>query len=177
MTEHSHAKQTIIPIERIATAIYLIRGEKVMLDSDLAELYGVGTGALNQAVSRNEERFPDDFSFYLTDSEWNFLISQTVISNEGRGGRRKRPRVFTEQGIAMLSGVLRSERAVQINIAIMRTFVHMRHMLASNEELARKVAEHDRQIANLYDYVEQLLKFPEAGKKPIGCIWPEENDN
>ena len=145
-----------------------------MLDSDLAELYGVTTAALNQAVNRNVKRFPNDFSFYLEQDEWDSLISQTVISNEGRGGRRKSPRVFTEQGVAMLSGVLRSERAIQVNVNIMRTFVHMRNLLATNEELARKVSEHDQQIANLYAHVEKLLKFPEPKKNPIGYIKKEE---
>jgi len=167
-------QQPIIPVERIASAIYIIRGEKVMLDSDLAELYGVTTAALNQAVNRNVKRFPNDFSFYLEQDEWDSLISQTVISNEGRGGRRKSPRVFTEQGVAMLSGVLRSERAIQVNVNIMRTFVHMRNLLATNEELARKVSEHDQQIANLYAHVEKLLKFPEPKKNPIGYIKKEE---
>lgn len=141
-----------------------------MLDSDLAELYGVTTGALNQAVSRNEERFPEDFSFQLTEIEWKSLISQTVISNTGRGGRRKLPRVFTEHGALMLSSVLRSQQAAQVSIAVTRAFVHMRRLLATNEELARKVAQHDQQIANLYEHVERLLRWPEPEKKPIGYI-------
>ena len=168
----TQAKQvnSVIPIERIAASIYLMRSDKVMLDSDLADLYGVTTAALNQAVSRNIKRFPDDFSFYLTQDEWDSLISQTVTSNEGRGGRRKPPRVFTEQGVAMLSGVLRSERAIQVNVSIMRTFVQLRNLLATNEDIAKKVAKHDQQIANLYAHIEQLLKFPEPKKHPIGYI-------
>src|ERR1700674_5141446 len=100
------APQPIIPVERIASRIYLIRGEKVMLDADLAELYGVPTAALNQQVKRNAERFPSDFAFQLTEEEGEFLMSQIVISNAGRGGRRKLPWVFTEHGVAMLSSVL-----------------------------------------------------------------------
>lgn len=173
----SNTAEHIVPVERIAAAIYLIRGEKVMLDSDLAELYGVTTSALNQAVSRNEERFPEGFSFPLTDSEWKSLMSQTVISNTGRGGRRKLPRVFTEQGVAMLSSVLRSPQAVQINIAIMRTFVRLRQILSTHDDVLRKLEEHDRHIANLYAHVEQLLKLPEPNSKPIGYIWPKDKDN
>ena len=165
---------SLIPVERIAASIYLIRGEKVMLDSDLAALYMVTTGALNQAVSRNAQRFPEDFAFQLTEAEWESLKSQTVTSNTGRGGRRKLPWVFTEYGALMLSSVLRSERAAQVNIAIVRTFVKMRRLLAMNEELARKVAEHDRHIANLYDHVEKLLTPLPGNKNPIGYIWPKE---
>lgn len=167
--------QTLIPIERIAEKIYLIRDQKVMLDADLAELYGVTTGALNQAVSRNIDRFPEDFAFQLSKTEWEVLISQFVISKPGRGGRRKIPWVFTEQGVAMLSSVLRSPHAVQINIAIMRTFVRLREMLATHKDLARKVEEHDRQIGNLYAHVEHLLRLPESGKRPIGYIWPAQD--
>lgn len=105
--------QSLIPVERIASRIYLIRGEKVMLDSDLAELYGVPTSALNQQVKRNADRFPDDFAFQLTQEEFEALISQIVTSNGGRGGRRKLPLVFTEQGVAMLSSVLHSKRAAR----------------------------------------------------------------
>lgn len=168
--------QAVIPIERIAEQIYLIRGEKVMLDSDLAALYGVTTGALNQAVSRNKDRFPEDFSFQLSETEWSSLISQTVTSNTGRGGRRKLPWVFTEQGVAMLSSVLRSPRAVQVNIAIIRTFVRLREMLATHKDVLRKLEEHDRHIASLYAHVERLLTPPETKKNPIGYIWPREDD-
>ena len=150
---------SIIPIEQIASRIYLIRGEKVMLDADLAELYGVSTGALNQAVTRNTERFPKDFMFTLNQPEFESLISQIVIS-KSRGGRRKPPRAFTEQGVAMLSTVLRSKRAVQVNIVIMRTFVKLRQMLATNEELARNVAKHDREITALFEHVKKLLAPP-----------------
>src|SRR5579863_385957 len=107
--------QAVIPIERIASRIYLIRGQKVMLDSDLAELYGVPTHRLNEQVKRNIERFPPDFAFMLKEQEFAALISQIAISNKGRGGRRKLPWVFNEQGVAMLSSILRSKRAVRIN--------------------------------------------------------------
>ena len=164
----------IIPVERIASRIYLIRGEKVILDSDLAELYGVPTSALNQQVKRNADRFPDDFAFQLTPEEFEALISQTVTSNSGRGGRRKMPLVFTEQGVAMLSSVLRSKRAAQVNVAIMRTFVRLRQLLATNRDLARKVQEHDQNIAVLFDAVQKLLAPPETKKNPIGYIHPKD---
>ena len=134
----------LVPAERIASRIYLVRGETVMLDADLADLYGVTTAALNQQVKRNQERFPKDFAFQLSRDEFDSLMSQIVISNAGRGGRRKPPWAFTEQGVAMLSSVLRSKRAAQVNVAIMRTFVKLRRMLATNEALARKVARHDQ---------------------------------
>ena len=162
--------QAVIPVERIASRIYLIRGEKVMLDSDLAELYGVPTSALNQQVKRNADRFPDDFAFQLTPEEFEALISQTVTSNSGRGGRRKLPLVFTEQGVAMLSSVLRSKRAAQVNVAIMRTFVRLRQLLATNRDLARKVREHDEKITVLFDALQKLLAPPVAKKNPIGYI-------
>ena len=167
--------QNIIPIERIASRIYLIRGEKVMLDSDLAEMYEVTTAALNQAVKRNIDRFPDDFMFQLNELELESLISQSVISNDGRGGRRKLPWVFTEHGVAMLSSVLRSKRAVQVNIAIVRAFIKIRQILASNRDLARKVEQHDRQIKTLFDAVQNLLMPPDPPKKnPIGFIRPKD---
>lgn len=125
-----------MPAERIASQIYLVRGEKVLLDEDLAALYGVETRALNQAVTRNRDRFPEDFMSQLSGEEFANLRSQTVTSSWG--GRRHPPRVFTEQGVAMLSTVLRSKEALQINIAIMRTFVRLRQVLASNEDLARR---------------------------------------
>lgn len=166
--------QSVIPVERIANRIYLIRGEKVMLDADLAELYDVPTSALNQQVKRNTDRFPADFAFQLTESEWESLMSQIVISNAGRGGRRKLPWVFTEQGVAMLSSVLRSKRAVQANVAIMRTFVKLRQVLATHQDIARKLEQHDRQIAVLFDTVKKLLAAPEGPRKPIGYIHPKD---
>ncbi len=170
--------QSVIPIERIASRIYLIRGEKVMLDSDLAELYGVTTKRLNEQLNRNIERFPEDFAFRLTRQEFEALRSQiATLKTASRGQHRKYlPYVFTEQGVAMLSSVLRSKSAVQVNVAIMRTFVKIRQILASNRDLARKVQEHDRQIAVLFSTVEKLLSPPDPPKKHgIGYIRPRED--
>ena len=161
--------------EKAEKRIYLIRGKKVMLDSDLAELYGVTTGALIQAVKRNAERFPDDFMYLLTREEFNVLISQSVISKIGRGGRTKLPHAFTEQGVAMLSGVLHSKRAVQVNIAIMRTFVKLRQLISTHKELAhklglleKKVEKHDREIHAIFEAIRRLLEPPEKSKRRIG---------
>jgi hypothetical protein len=164
--------QPVIPIERIASRIYLIRGEKVMLDSDLAELYGVTTGNLNKAVKRNLRRFPDDFIFRLTQEESDVLLFQIGRAKKmtGRGGRRIPPFAFTEQGVAMLSSVLHSDRAADVNVAIMRAFVKLRQLLATNSELARKVQEHDQKIAVLFDAVQKLLALPATTKNPIGYI-------
>ena len=167
-------KSVVIPIERIAASIYLIRGQKVMLDSDLAALYGVLTKNLNLAVRRNARRFPEDFVFQLTDEEDEALRLQIATSNAGRGGRRYPPRVFTEQGVAMLSSVLKSDRAADVNVAIMRTFVRIRQVLATNEELARKVAQHDRQIGVLFENLQKLLTPAPVKKKPIGFIHPKD---
>jgi hypothetical protein len=163
---------TVIPVERIASRIYVIRGESVMLDSDLADLYGVSTGNLNLAVRRNKRRFPKDFVFQLSPKEFDSLLLQTAIT-KGRGGRRSPPYAFTEQGVAMLSSVLKSNRAADVNVVIMRTFVKIRRMLATNEELARKVARHDRQIAVLFENLQQLLTPPVRKKNPIGYIHPK----
>jgi hypothetical protein len=164
--------KSIIPIERIAAQIYAIRGQSVMLDADLAALYGVETKAFNQAVRRNIDRFPEDFMFRLTDKETENLRSQFVTSSWG--GRRYNPYAFTEHGVAMLSSVLRSKRAVEVNILIVRTFVRLRRILSTNEDLARKVAQHDRQIGVLFEHVKNLLEPPPAPKKPpIGFIHPK----
>jgi hypothetical protein len=163
--------------ESVASRIYLIRGEKVMLDSDLAELYRVPTKVLNQAVNRNRDRFPADFMFQLTKDEMENWRSQIVTSKPAaKMGFRRSPHAFTEHGVAMLSSVLRSKKAVQVNIAIIRTFIKIRQILASNRELARKVQEHDRQIAMLFDTVEKLLAPPASPKKnPIGYIKARED--
>ncbi len=132
----------IAPIAQVESKMFLIHGQKVMLNEHLAALYGVETKVFLQAVKRNLERFPDDFMFQLDAAEWKTLRSQIVTSNEkpaGRGGRRYAPYAFTEQGVAMLSSVLRSERAIQVNIEIMRAFVRLRQMLSSNAELASKL--------------------------------------
>ena len=163
----------LIPVEIIERKIYLIRGEKVMLDSDLAMLYEVETFNLNKAVKRNIDRFPEDFMFQLTKEEADSLRFQIGMSKtEGRGGRRYLPYVFTGQGVAMLSTVLNSERAVKVNIEIMRTFVRLRQMLASNAELSRKLQalekKYDSQFKVVFDAIRQLMKPDEPKKKPIG---------
>jgi hypothetical protein len=167
----------ILPRERIERSILLIRGHKVMLDADLAELYGVETRALLQAVSRNQKRFPEDFMFQMSKEEYKLLRSQIVISKKGRGGRRYLPYVFTEQGVAMLSSVLRSERAVQVNIEIMRAFVRLRRMLASNEDLARKLAalekKYDSQFRVVFEAIRELMAPPTPKKRKIGFLVKE----
>src|SRR6266511_4431319 len=136
----------LVSVGAVQRRIYLIRGMQAMLDSDLAELYGVETGALTRAVRRNQERFPADFMFQLTQEEWTGLRSQIGISNEGRGGRRYRPLVFSEQGVAMLSSVLRSKRAAAVNVEIMRAFVELRQIAHSHAELAKRVDELERAV-------------------------------
>lgn len=161
----------VIPIERIASRIYLVRGQKVMIDTDLAALYKVLTKNLNLAVRRNQRRFPEDFMFQLADEEAEGLRLQIATSKVGtRGGRRYAPYVFTEQGVAMLSSVLKSDRAADVNVAIMRTFVRLRHVLATNEDLARKVAQHDQQISVLFEHVQKMLAPPAVKKNPIGFV-------
>ena len=165
--------QTLIPIERIAQSIYLIRGEKVMLDRDLAALYGVKAIALRQQMKRNIERFPDEFMFQLTEDEVEILLSQNVIpSRKVLGGAL--PYAFTQEGVAMLSSVLKSKQAIQINIAIMKTFVRIREMLATNQDLARKVAQHDQHIAEIYKHLEKLLEPPKSSKRQIGYVQHKE---
>ncbi|HEU4506773.1 MAG TPA: ORF6N domain-containing protein [Pyrinomonadaceae bacterium] len=162
----------LIPIEKIEKAIYLIHGEKVMLDRDLAYLYGVETGALNRAVKRNLQRFPPDFMFQLTADESEFLRCQIGISKKGRGGRRFLPYVFTEQGVAMLSSVLNSERAILVNIEIMRAFVKLRQLLASNAELSRRLDEleskYDKQFRVVFEAIRQMMATPARDHKEIG---------
>lgn len=161
-----------LPQERIENRIYLIRGKKVMIDRDLAELYGVETGILNRAVKRNKKRFPDDFMFQLTAQEMSMwksqilrfqngisnLRSQIVTLNERRGGRRYAPYVFTEQGVAMLSSVLKSERAIMVNVQIMRTFTKIREMIASNKELREKIEKLERNYDSKFKAVFQAIK-------------------
>lgn len=131
----------LVPVERITHAILIVRGQRALLDADLAALYGVATKVLLQAVKRNLERFPEDFMLRLTTEEWSALRSQIVTSNAQRGGRRYAPYAFTEQGVAMLSSVLNSSRAIAVNIEVMRAFVRMRDLLTSNKELAQKLTE------------------------------------
>ena len=166
---------SIVTVEGIQKRIFLLRGQKVMLDVDLAQLYGVMAGRLNEAVKRNRDRFPSDFMFQLTKTEFENLKSQIAISSSGWGGRRHSPFAFTEQGVAMLSSVLRSKRAIQVNITIMRTFVQLRELAATHKELAtklteleRKVAGHDGHIRSLFEAIWQLVNQPAPPGRRIG---------
>ena len=189
--------------ENLAKLVFLIRGEKVLLDTDLADLYGVEARALNQAVARNHTRFPDDFMFQLTTEEWTAMRSQIVttsspkddkssqtvtssrpvagltsqiVMSNSRGGRRTLPYAFTEQGVAMLSSVLRSQRAVEVNIAIMRTFVQLRRLMDSNRDLARRIEamenRYDEQFSQVFDAIKQLIAEDRTrkAKPPIGFL-------
>jgi phage regulator Rha-like protein len=168
MTKHL----TIIPSGRIINRIFYIRGRKVMFDRDLAELYGVETRVLNQAVKRNKERFPDDFMFQLNKQEIEVWKSQIVTSK--RGGRRYFPYVFTEQGVAMLSSVLKSKRAIQVNIAIMRTFTKLREILLTHKELREKIekmeAKYNEQFKAVFLAIKQLITEKEKSKPPFGFV-------
>jgi len=166
----------VIPFERIAAAIYVFRGEKVMLDRDLAALYGVETKVLKQAVNRNRERFPDDFLYVLTREELAILRSQIVTSSSW-GGLRHLPMAFTEQGVAMLSSVLNSPRAIEVNIAIMRAFVRLREFLTSQAKLSKRlrrleqeVASHGKAIGTLFDAMQQMAseRPPAIGFQYVG---------
>jgi len=160
----------LIPAESIENKILLIRGAKIMIDRDLAKLYKVPTGRLNEQVKRNIRRFPGDFMFQLTRKEFKIWKSQFAISSWG--GTRKLPYVFTEQGVAMLSSVLHSERAVQVNIAIMRAFVKLREMLLTHAELRHKIEsmerKYDQQFKVVFDAIRKLLTPPEKPKRRIG---------
>jgi hypothetical protein len=162
----------MLPIENIANKIYFIRDHKVMLDRDLAELYGVKTRVLKQAVRRNIKRFPEDFMFELTYKEESLLRSQSVII-EGKGKHSKYlSMAFAEQGVAILSSVLNSERAIQVNIQIMRTFTRIRQMLLSNEDLKRKIEsmenKYDKQFSIVFEAIKQLLQEDDKPKRKIG---------
>jgi len=152
----------IIPIERVNEKIYLIRGVRVMLDRDLAELYGVETKVFKQAVKRNISRFPDDFMFELTNDEFRNWRSQFVTSKSDKIGLRYKPMVFTEQGVAMLSSVLRSKRAIKANIQIMRVFIKLRQMYISHEDLRQKIIamerKYDKQLQIVFEAIKQLLE-------------------
>lgn len=195
--------QVIPKPENLARLVLFIRGEKVLLDTDLADLYGVEARVLNQSVARNRARFPDDFMFQLTTEEWTAMRSQIVtasgakgskssqtvmssppvagltsqiVMSNGRGGRRTLPYAFTEQGVAMLSSVLRSQRAVEVNIAIMRTFVQLRRLMDSNRDLARRIeameTRYDEQFSQVFDAIKQLITEDKSRKaKPrIGFL-------
>lgn len=162
-----------IPSERIEHSILLIRGQKVMLDRDLADLYGVETRVLNQAVRRNIRRFPPDFMFQMSPEEFAKWKSQIVMTNRERMGLRRRPLVFTEQGVAMLSSVLGSDRAIDVNIAIMRAFVRLREMMATHKDLAKKIEElekkYDAQFRAVFDAIRNLLQpAPVPPRRRIG---------
>ena len=158
--------------ENLAQLVFFIRGEKVMLDADLAALYEVSTSALNRAVKRNISRFPSGFMFRLTDKEIGNLRCHFGISKQRRGGRRYVPYAFTEQGVAMLSSVLRSQRAVEVNIAIMRTFVQLRRLMDTNRDLARKIEalekKYDEQFSVVFEAIKKLIAPPSPAKKQIG---------
>lgn len=169
--------ETTVPVEVIERKILFIRGQKVMLDKDLALLYGVKPIRLREQVKRNLKRFPDDFMFQLADKEIDFMVSQNAIpSRKHLGGYN--PYVFTEQGVAMLASVLNSERAIQVNIEIMRTFVRLRRMLASNRELARKLDDlekkYDTQFKVVFDAIRQLMEPPKKQRKRIGFLRDKE---
>ncbi|KQS35476.1 DNA-binding protein [Pedobacter sp. Leaf194] len=171
------AEQTlfIIPENILVNKIYEIRGHKVMLDRDLAELYGVETRTLNQAIKRNIERFPEDFMFQLTKEEWSYLISQIVTSKKSRGGTRKLPFAFTEHGVLMLSSVLNSQQAIQVNIQIVRIFTRLRQWLPENgemkheiEDIKRKLNNQDKNIELVFSYLDKLMEKKIEPRKRIG---------
>jgi hypothetical protein len=186
-------QQIVAPLQSlIGGRILALREQRVMLDADLAELYGVQTKVLVQAVKRNIARFPQDFMFQLSPDEFTALRSQTVTSNTGRGGRRTAPYAFTEQGVAMLSSVLGSARAIGVNIEIMRTFVRVRELAATHSELAKRLSEleektelismqHDtfsrntrNQLKQVFDALRELMTPPTPPKRPIGFVPPQE---
>jgi hypothetical protein len=170
---------SLIPINRIARQIYFFRGRKVMLDADLAELYGVSTKRLNEQVKRNRDRFPSDFMFQLNDEETGFLKSQVATSNRVRGGRRTLPNVFTEHGAVMLASVLNSTVAVSASIQVVRAFVRLREMLATHKELAEKLEalekKYDQQFKIVFEAIRSLMEPPdEPPREPIGFQHPSE---
>jgi len=170
---------SLVPLERIERAIILVRGEKVMLDSDLAEIYGVETKALNRAMKRNANRFPPDFMFQLTVEETANLRCQ-IGTSSSYGGRRYLPYAFTEHGALMLANVLNSERAAQTSVQVVRAFVRLRQMLASNAELARKLAamekKYDAQFKVVFEAIRQLMSPPAKPKREIGFHAKDDDD-
>ena len=166
--------KVMVPLVEIERRILTLRGQKVMLDSDLAGLYGVTTSRLNEQVRRNPDRFPSDFMFHLTQQEFTTLISQTATS-KGRGGRRKLPYVFTEHGAIMAANVLNSRRAIEVSVYVVRAFVQMRDLMSSNKELAQKFAElerklatHDQAITGILKAIHELMSPPEIKRRSIG---------
>lgn len=173
--KHMSKRTSIIRVEQIQSRILVVRGHKVMLDSDLAELYGVPTKRLNEQVKRNQERFPADFMFQLMPEEIEALRSQIATSKDGRGGRRYRPYAFTEHGAVMAATVLNSERAIQISVYVVRAFLKLREIIANHKELAGKLAEleqrvevHDEDITALFEAIRMLMEPPEGSGKSIG---------
>ena len=167
--------QHVVPLERVERAILILRGHRVILDSDLAALYGVETRRLNEQVKRNEARFPEDFAFQLTPEEFDHLKSQVATSSRQWGGRRKLPFAFTEHGALMAASVLNSPKAVEMSILVVRAFVRLRQILASNRQLAaklneleRRIAAHDKNIVALFQAVRSLMAVPEKPKRRIG---------
>src|SRR3954471_12238932 len=165
----------LIAAPAVEKRILVVRERQVMLDEDLADLYGVTTKRLVQQVKRNMKRFPEDFMFQLSKAEVEILRSQIATSNDGRGGRRYAPYVFTEQGVAMLSGVLRSDRAIAVNIEIMRTFVELRRVATSYaaiekrlEEIERGLSGHDEQLKQIFKALRHLISPPDRAKRPVG---------
>lgn len=185
----SKSKTLILDPQQMERRIFVVRGQRVMLDFDLAKLYGVPVKALNQAVSRNADRFPDDFAYQLTAQEVTSLRSQFVTANPTASKRRYLPWVFTEHGVAMLSSVLRSPRAVEVNIAIMRAFVRMRQLILTPGELVNQLVElaktvqlHDQQINQIAEVLKRLMEPPpplppEPPKRRIGFMPPESKNN
>ncbi|HWK74255.1 MAG TPA: ORF6N domain-containing protein [Povalibacter sp.] len=180
MTKHTDT--ALVPLERITHSILVLRGHRVIIDSDLAEIYGVETRALNQAVKRNAERFPEDFHFQLTAEEALLSRSQSVILKSGRGRNVKfLPHAFTEHGAIQAANVLNSRRAVLMGIHVVRAFVQLRALLASNKELEQKFAElerkvstHDQAISGILKAIRELMNPPEPVKRPIGFVYPQE---
>src|SRR3989442_894892 len=187
------SKVPVVPIARIGRRILLVRGHKVLLDADLATLYGAQTRRLNEQVRRNLARFPADFMFQLTDAEFELLMSQFATSNPGRGGRRKRPLVFTEHGALMAATVLNSARAVEVSLYVVRAFVRLRETLATHKDLASKLhvlekktealaLRHDGfaastrlQLRQVFEAIRELMRAPEPAKRrPIGFVNPDE---
>lgn len=175
----SSRRAALVPVEHITQSILVLRGHRVILDRDLAAIYGVTTGRLNEAVKRNAQRFPEDFMFRLTAAEHAVLVSQFAISTSSRGGRRQLPWAFTEHGAIQAANVLNSRRAVEMGIYVVRAFVKLRELLASNKELARRLDEletriekklttHDQAIAAMLSAIRQLLNPPAPKRRGIG---------
>ena len=176
-------EQILLLDENVTDKIYFVRNHKVMLDSDLAELYDVETRVLNQAVNRNMERFPKDFMFQLTEDEWSGLISQIATSKNGRGGRRKLPYVFSEHGVLMLSSVLNSAKAIQVNIQIVRIFTRLRQMLVNNTEIRLEIEKIKKELQNqgknmevVFRYLDELMEKKDTQKPPRKRIGFKSDD-